>query len=339
MNNRILIVDDEQFVLQAQRIYCDSMGFEALEAGSGLEALALFDEHRDTLDATVVDMKLGDMEGLEVVRRMRGADSDVAVVAATGLPSFDMMQSAIRAGVHGFLIKPFHFECFEESVGNAVRCTRDARTRAEQLAGLRELLQHKDEQAEQLANGVIESYLQAIEQFDPSIRTHSASVARYAVLIADSLGLRGREMWDVRNAAYLHDIGKIRVPSRILRKKRSLDRLEWEQMKKHPGAGAQILSRAPCLELLAPAVAHHHERHDGHGYPSGLRGDHIPLHAGIITVADAFEAMTSNRPYRLGMAADHALAVINDHAGSQFHPLAADAFLECMTGRGIRAVC
>jgi diguanylate cyclase (GGDEF)-like protein/putative nucleotidyltransferase with HDIG domain len=157
---------------------------------------------------------------------------------------------------------------------------------------------------------------------------HSATVARYAAGIAQRLGWGGADLAYLRVAAMLHDIGKVSLPDQILKKPGPLDRREYEEIKAHPVIGAEFVNRVDGLSLIALWVKHSHEHFDGSGYPEGLGGEQIPLASRILLVADAFDAMTSDRPYRAAMPHDQALAELRRHAGAQFDPRCVAAFEE-----------
>lgn len=167
---------------------------------------------------------------------------------------------------------------------------------------------------------VLLAYNSALSLKDTYTGGHGRRVARYARLIAGAMGLPQAEADSVSEAALLHDLGKIGIPDRILTKPEHLTSEEFAVVQKHPAAGAEILHSIPPLRRHATVVRHHHERFDGSGYPDGLRGTDIPLAARIIAVADAFDALGSNRSYRRGVSADQALNIIAQAAGSRFDP-------------------
>jgi putative nucleotidyltransferase with HDIG domain len=150
-------------------------------------------------------------------------------------------------------------------------------------------------------------------------RDHSENVASYAVALGQALGLDKERIVRLRRAALLHDVGKVAIPRAILEKPSELDDAEFEQMKLHAPIGASMLAHAGLREE-SEWVRHHHERYDGQGYPDGVAGESIPLEARIIFVADSFEAMTSDRPYRAGVPVEEAIAELRRCSGGQFEP-------------------
>jgi putative nucleotidyltransferase with HDIG domain len=171
-----------------------------------------------------------------------------------------------------------------------------------------------------LANALV----RAVDAKDSYTRSHSQTVSQLCALIAAELGLEPQHVEQVRLAALLHDVGKIGVPDAILRKQGKLTEEELEQLQAHSILGDEILSAAG-LRTEARWIRHHHERYDGDGYPDRIAGDEIPIESRIIFAADAFEAMTSDRPYREGPGDDYALAELRRDAGDQFDPDVVDA--------------
>ena len=167
----------------------------------------------------------------------------------------------------------------------------------------------------------------AIESRDPYTGDHCSRLAEYATLTATALGLAAKDVQSIRLGAALHDIGKITVPDHVLKKPDKLTPDEYAIIKQHCYSGGQICKRVPFLQVAYPIVYHHHERFDGGGYPDGLEGDRIPLGARIVTVVDAYDAMTSDRPYRKALPLSEAEAILRDGAGSQWDPKIVEVFL------------
>jgi len=169
---------------------------------------------------------------------------------------------------------------------------------------------------------------EALAAKDPYTRGHSERVSLYSMLLSEKLGLTSEEIDGVYIASYLHDVGKIGIHEDILNKPGRLTEEEFEQVKAHAHISSQIVSQIPNLSHIAYVVRHHHERHDGGGYPDGLSGDEIPLGSRILAIVDAFDCMTSDRPYRKAHRPEEALLEIKRCAGRQFNPELSDAFIE-----------
>jgi putative nucleotidyltransferase with HDIG domain len=184
--------------------------------------------------------------------------------------------------------------------------------------------------------GIIAALATTIDAKDPYTRGHSERVAQYASGIARELGLEPCEVKTIHYAGLLHDIGKIGISERTLLKPDALDTEEWDVMKAHPIIGAMILEPIPHIQEIVPLVYHHHERYDGMGYPDGLAGEEIPLGARILAVADAFEAMTSRRPYRPALSHAQAIALLQDGIGKQWDAEVVEALLRSLKSEMLR---
>jgi putative nucleotidyltransferase with HDIG domain len=170
----------------------------------------------------------------------------------------------------------------------------------------------------------------AIDARDSYTLGHSTRVVFNALIIGEEIGLNQEELKELEIAALFHDVGKLKTPDAILLKKWSLSSKEYDEMRQHPEDGAEILGKVKSLQKYVAAVRHHHEHHDGKGYPDGLEGDRIPLFAAIIAIADTFDAMTSTRPYRRALSKDEALKELEKRAGKQFRPDLVRAFLRAL---------
>jgi HD-GYP domain-containing protein (c-di-GMP phosphodiesterase class II) len=178
------------------------------------------------------------------------------------------------------------------------------------------------------------SLVHTLEARDSCIRGHSGNVIRYAVAVAETLGLEPEEIAVVRRAAMVYDIGKVGVPDSILQKRGTLADHERRVIQRHVLISVEILSEMRLLEREIPVVRHHHERWDGKGYPDGIAGEAIPLGARILAVADAFDAITSDRVYRKARSVSQALQVLIEESGRQFAPGVADAMVKWVLATG-----
>ncbi|SHH49032.1 HDIG domain-containing protein [Caloranaerobacter azorensis DSM 13643] len=180
----------------------------------------------------------------------------------------------------------------------------------------------------------IQALTNAMEAKDAYTSGHAERVGKYAVKLARALNLSDRRIENIKNAAILHDIGKIGIDDQILRKPGKLTYEEYEKIKKHPSIGAEILKEVNFLKEVSSIVRHHHERYDGKGYPDGLKEDEIPVEAAILAIADVYDAMTSDRPYRKALTKEVALSEIEKNAGTQFNPEFAKMFVKVMRNEG-----
>jgi diguanylate cyclase (GGDEF)-like protein len=190
----------------------------------------------------------------------------------------------------------------------------------------------EEESRQEYAGGfsALDALVTAVDKRDYYTRRHSEDVTEYSLMIAEQLGLSQDTMRTLRLAGLLHDLGKIAIPDAILRKPSALTDEEYELMKQHPVYGWLIVSAIPSLSETLPAIRHHHERYDGRGYPDGLAGEEIPLLGRLMAVADAYSAMTTDRPYRKGMPPLDAIEQLREGCGTQFDPHMVEAFLHAL---------
>ncbi|HKC84273.1 MAG TPA: HD domain-containing phosphohydrolase [bacterium] len=208
----------------------------------------------------------------------------------------------------------------------------EVRQRNAELESVNDMLKRTNDRLEESHLSVIGALIGALEAKENARAQQAAQTMTQAVAVAERLQLSDDEVAAIKLGALFHDIGTIGVPESVLRKPGSLDEREWNEVKAHATIGANLLANVPMLERVRPIVLAHHERFDGTGYPQGLREDQIPLAAQIIAVADAFAAMTAERPYRRAMAQKNAVAELRANAGTQFNPVVVEAFIAILGG-------
>src|SRR5256886_9306323 len=189
-------------------------------------------------------------------------------------------------------------------------------------------LQRSANENHELFLGTVKALAAAIDGKDPYTRGHSERVSRFSVATAQGLGLTENEIERIRVSALLHDVGKISIDDRVLKKPAALDDDEFELMKTHPQKGFKIMSQIPAMKEFLPGMYMHHEMVNGEGYPQGLKGDEIPLMAKIVAVADTFDAMTTDRPYQQAMKFEAAIERIQSFVGTRYDPSVVSAFVE-----------
>ena len=207
------------------------------------------------------------------------------------------------------------------------RLTADFNEMSGLITRQRDRLAENAQELEEAYVSTIRVVAAAIDARDSYTLGHSTRLSELAIAMARTLGWGKGELEEIETACLFHDVGKIKIPDAILHKTGKLDPPEWEEMKKHVEYGAEILDKAPSLRRFIPAVRHHHEWYDGSGYPDGLCGEAIPRVAAVISLVDAFDAMTSDRPYRKAMSREEALDMIRARAGTQFSPELTRVFL------------
>ena len=213
----------------------------------------------------------------------------------------------------------------------------EVRQRNEELSTVNELLRQTNDRLEQSHISVIGALIGALEAKESHLSGHAATTMHYSVEVGRKLGLGADEIASIKLGALFHDVGKIGVPESLLSKPAELTDEEWIEMRAHPTIGASLLGNVPMLDRIRPIVVAHHENFDGTGYPAGLKGSEIPLAAQIISVADSYDAMTSERPYRIALRPKQALRELRANAGTQFNPVVVEAFIQVVIEERRRA--
>jgi len=213
----------------------------------------------------------------------------------------------------------------------------EVRQRNEELSTVNELLRQTNDRLEQSHISVIGALIGALEAKESHLSGHAATTMHYSVEVGRKLGLGADEIASIKLGALFHDVGKIGVPESLLSKPAELTDEEWIEMRAHPTIGASLLGNVPMLDRIRPIVVAHHENFDGTGYPAGLKGSEIPLAAQIISVADSYDAMTSERPYRIALRPKQALRELRANAGTQYNPVVVEAFIQVVVEERRRA--
>ena len=213
----------------------------------------------------------------------------------------------------------------------------EVRQRNEELSTVNELLRQTNDRLEESHLSVIGALIGALEAKEEHLSGHAATTMHYSVEVGRKLALGADEIAAIKLGALFHDVGKIGIAESLLTKPAELTEDEWVEMRAHPTIGASLLGNVPMLDRIRPIVLAHHENFDGTGYPQGLKGNEIPLAAQIISVADAYDAMTSERPYRLALRPKQALRELRANAGTQFNPVVVEAFIQVVIEERRRA--
>ena len=328
-----LIVDDEPRLRQVMVHLMRSDGFQCIEAGNGIEALEQLERYPVTL--VLSDLRMPKMDGFELLREIRDRFPDSAVVMITAVADVEIAVNCLAIGAADYVIKPYQLEDVRARVAQALEKRRLILENRAYREGLEERVQVQARRLEELFLASVQSLAEALELKDPYTRGHSIRVSQYSSVIAQSIGLDGEMLRQIELGGHVHDIGKIGVRETVLNKPDRLTPEEYQHIMTHPVLGWRIL--APLLGETPHAlniVRSHHERFDGRGIPDGLCGTEIPLEARIAAAADAFDAMTSDRPYRASeMTLDLAVEEIRRCSGTQFDPAVVDALI-ASAGRG-----
>jgi putative nucleotidyltransferase with HDIG domain len=327
---RILIVDDE---VEITEILADLLSeeYQCLKAGSAEDALARLRE--GDFQLVISDITMPGMSGLEMIPHVKDLSPQTVVVMISGMQTVESAIGALRLGAFDYLMKPFDLRQVEAVVKRALEHHDLVVAKQRYENHLEELVEQRTAELDRALNSLEAAYRSTLQALTAALETrdsethgHSERVVTYSLRLGREYGLNSDAMKSLEFGSLLHDIGKIGVPDSILRKPAKLSEEEWVRMREHPLHGQQILRGIEFLQGAARVVAQHHEKWDGTGYPHGLRQEEIDICARIFAVADAFDAITSDRVYRRGKSYEAAAQELDDWAGRQFDPKVVEAF-------------
>jgi putative two-component system response regulator len=342
MRESVLIVDDDSAIRRLIARILERADLECAEAADASTALKLAQRREFAL--VTCDINMPGHSGLGLVRQLRDQHADIAILMVTGMDDLEIASEAGGLGAFGYIVKPFATNELLIAAENALRrrdlemenrahradLERLVAARTSELSSAIEQLTRTEQALRESQEEAIQRLAHAAEYRDPTTGAHINRMSRTCELLAERTG-QGKDRSElIRIASPMHDIGKIGVPDDILRKSGRLTSEEMDEMRKHPTIGGEILagSDSELLRLGASIALSHHEHWDGSGYPRGLTGEEIPIEGRIVAIADVFDALTSERPYKPAFEVEHAVDVMTKERGSHFDADLLDAFLE-----------
>ena len=330
---RILVVDDEAHVRSMIGATLERHGYDVQLATSGRDAFEALEQN--TFDLVLTDIVMQDGNGITLLERIHAQHPNLPVVMVTAIHDISVAIDTMRRGAYDYLLKPFEPEQLLGTVARALNHRRALeetenyhQSLEEMVRARTEMLRHAMEDLEHSYDVTLEALGDALDLKDSETEGHSKRVTAYAIALARAMGIPPDEMKIIARGAFLHDVGKMAIPDEILRKPGQLDPHERELMREHCARGYQMLRKIPFLAGAAEIVFCHQEHFDGTGYPNGLRGREIPVGARIFAIADALDAITSDRPYRQASDFDFARKEILRCSGTQFDPAVVEVFLK-----------
>jgi len=344
MEGRVLITDDDPAIQKVLTLGLSRAGFETRVASAGQLAVDLLTGGEFEPDCILLDIRMTGLTGLDVLPILKRERPLTPVIMLTALVDLDAGIQSMKRGAFDYLVKPVQKADVIDAIRKAIRY-RDLLVENERLAAEnREYQAYLELKVEERTAELFSAYrklqkvnletvrvlAETIEAKDPYTRGHCNRVRLLAVRLYDAVRPDSKDPNEreiLEYGALLHDIGKIGIPEGLLHKNGRLTDEEVRIFNQHPTIGANILKEVEFFRPCLPIVRSHHEWHDGHGYPDGLKGDEIDFLVKIVSVADAFDAMTSTRPYRLALPVDRALGELSAGKGVQFDPELVDLFL------------
>lgn len=334
----ILIIDDEEPIRRLLASYL-SDSYRCAAVASAAEAITLLSA--SSFNLVLSDINMPGTSGTELCKFINKAYPDTVVIMVSGMTDITYAIEAMQKGAFDYITKPFDLGQVQVSIDRALRyqvlvaakryyeqsLEETVRLRTVELRSLNEDLNRMLEALYQNYRATLRALAGALEARDVEISGHSDRVVAYSLRLGRELGLSHKDLIALEQGALLHDIGKIGVRDSILLKNGALTGPEWEEMREHINHGLRIIEGIDFLSGAAPVVGQHHEKYNGSGYPLGLCGDRIHIHARIFAVADAFDAITSDRPYRKAASYTEGRREIIASSGIHFDPAVVDAFL------------
>lgn len=317
-NYKIIAVDDEEGIIDSLSIFLKRSGYEFTGVTDPMEAVErVKNEHFDLM---ILDFIMVPIHGDKVVEEIRKFNKELYILLLTGHKDLAPPLETIRKlDIQGYCEKSDKFDQLLLLIESGIKS----------IAQMNEI-KKINEDLEKAYLESIETLRYTVEAKDTYTRGHSDRVSEYSVLLGKKVNLSDNDLRLLQIGGLFHDIGKIGVPDSILLKESKLTDDEYSEIKNHPSIGAHILSTATIFKDMIPIVKHHHERYDGHGYPSQLQGDAIPYLARITAIADSFDAMTSKRTYRDSLPLNTVVSEFKKCKGTQFDPELTDVFLDIL---------
>jgi len=328
----ILVVDDEEAIREVVSTMLESKGYHCTAVSNGRAAQEFV--RKQTPDLVLSDMIMPEMDGIKLLEWLRNFDPEIPVIMVTAIHDISTALEAIRRGAYDYILKPFEKDQLFHGVGRALQHRRLVIENRNYQVNLEQQVNDKTAQLqtafaqlEQSYDDTLEALGSALDLKDAETEGHCQRVTAFTISIAKTVPVSVSYLPILARAAFLHDIGKMAIPDSILRKPGPLNNDEKQIMRTHCEIGYNVLRRIPFLRDAAEIVLAHQEFFDGTGYPRGLRGEQIPLGARIFSIADALDAMISDRPYRRALPMAHAKEEIRRCAGTQFDPKIVAVFL------------
>ncbi len=362
MNHRqvpvILTVEDERAIRESFRYYLEDCNYTVLEAENGRIGMEMVRLHRP--DLVLVDLRMPEMDGLEVLAHVKEHFPDMPILVVSGTGVIQDAVEALHRGAWDYILKPVEdMSMLRYAVEKGLERARLIRENREYKEHLEEMVKTRTAQLETANKELTETRMQVIRRLgkaaeykDNETGRHVIRVSLYCVVLAEGLGMDAEAVDLIFHGSPMHDLGKIGIPDRILRKDGPLDPFEWETMRTHTSVGSRMLeplpaeefdlycrhttigedilggSDSPLLEMARKIAAYHHEHWDGSGYPYGLSGEDIPIEARIVSVADVYDALASKRAYKDPFPEEKCIALMREASGTFLDPTILEVFFQ-----------
>ncbi|OQY10389.1 MAG: hypothetical protein B6I28_01090 [Fusobacteriia bacterium 4572_132] len=336
---KVLVVDDTRFTRTFICNLLKSNGIETIEATNGKEAINIVEARFDEIVAITLDREMPIMNGLEVVQEIKGIEkySRIPILIITALDEKEEKEKGLQMGVYDYLTKPIDSYMTYLKLRNAIQFYKQTlklekleRKLKKSNQELEIKVKNKTEELENMTLAMITALENANLYNDENTGKHIERVSEYSKIIAQGAKLDKKIVKEITLYSKLHDIGKIGISDKILKKPGKYTDEEFEKMKKHVEIGYKMIKGAKISEVAKNIIFYHHEKWDGTGYSKGLKGEEIPIEARIVAIADVFDALTTERPYKKAFTTEKALTIMLEGNGKHFDPELIDILLDNM---------
>ena len=330
---RILVIDDEEAIRTSFQMYLEDNGYDVLLAENGRLGIELFD--REEFQCVLIDLRMPEVKGYKVIEHIKSSGRNTPTIVVSGTDVLEDAIKALRMGAWDYLTKPvIDMAGLLYRVEETIEKSRLIEQNLMYQKHLEILVKERTEELEKtnmaLARAVYNTVViltQTIEAKDPYTRGHSLRVSEYSVAIGKNLELDKHRLQILRLGSLLHDIGKIGISSVVLNKPGKLTPEEYDRIREHSEIGERILQNVKYFRPILPIIRNHHRWHDGNGYPESESQTSLTIESEILSVADVYDALTSDRPYREAMNTETALSVLREISGTQPSPRIVDIFI------------
>ena len=339
MSKKVLVVDDSKLNANLIMAYLKEYKLECIHAFNGLAALEMLEDSYQEIGCITMDRQMPVMDGLECANRIKAVEEykDIPIIFVTSLGEKEDVLEGLNIGVYDYLSKPvdgdflylkvkYAIEFYEQKL-ELKRLNRRITERNNRLEKLVEVRTYK---LQQITNSILNVLEKATSINDEVTGNHTQRVAEYSALLAQRAGLGIKQIREIKNYAPLHDIGKLGIPDNILKKPGPLTPEEFAEMKNHVAIGAELLKTAELPEVALNIIKFHHEKWGGHGYLEGLSGETIPIEGRIVAIADVFDALTTERPYKNAFSVEKAVEIMTKDMKGSFDPRLLNLFFSDM---------
>ena len=335
MNKKILVVDDSKLNGNLLKAYLGEYDLESIHAFNGQAALEILEERHNEIACITLDRQMPVMDGIECAKIIKENEDfkDIPIIFVSSMGEKEDILEGLNVGVYDYIPKPVDPDFLYLKVKYAIeyyeqkqelrRLNKRISTKNNRLE---KIVEARTLKLQQITNAILNILEKATSINDEVTGNHTQRVAEYSALLSERANLSQKQIRDIKNYAPLHDIGKLGIPENILKKPGPLTPEEFDEMKTHVSIGADLLKTAELPEIALNIIKYHHEKWCGKGYLEGLQGDNIPIEARVVAIADVFDALTTERPYKKAFSVEKAIEIMTKDMTGSFDPVLLDLF-------------